>query len=254
MGRKFENENLEGSMFRCVNLHQATFEDVNLGDAKISNANLAGVSIDNANLLGMTIFGIRIDHLIDSELDRRDPERAKLRMKDIHSPEEVRRVIHKLDEVRGNLRTTLSSVPQDQLCERPAEGKWSAIEHLRHLVFAEDLYINRWILRNNEPFSRLGLLPDFLARDEAYSSVGSEPCSDLETILAEWDRIHSRTTAFVKDATSDMLRRDTSDDDFGQGMVGGILQGMAHHDLHHIRRAETAIASAGQQAPRGRLD
>ena len=245
MGRKFENQDLEGSTFRCVNLHQATFEDVNLGGAKISNANLAGVSIDNANLAGMTIFGIRIDHLIDAELDRLDPERAKLRMKDIHNPEEVRRVTDKLDELRGSLRATLSSVPQDRLCERPAEGTWSAIEHLRHLVFAEDLYINRWILRNDESFSQLGLLPDFLARDEAYSNVGSEPCSDLKTIFAEWDRIHSRTKAFVKDATSDVLRRDTSDDDFGQGTVGGILQGMAHHDLHHIRQAEAAIASAG---------
>jgi hypothetical protein len=35
--------------------------------------------------------------------------------------------------------------------------------------------------------------------------------------------------------------RDTSDVDFGQGTVGGVLQGMAWHDLHHSRRAEALI-------------
>jgi len=245
MGRKFENEDLAGSIFHCVNLRQATLENVDLSNASISNANLAGVSIDNANILGMTIFGFRIDNLIDSERDRGDPERARLRMKDIHRPEDVRRVIDQLDEVRSNFRTVLSSVPRGQLCKRPAEGKWSAIEHLRHLVFAEDLYINRWILRNNDPLSRLGLLPDFLLGDEAYSSVGSEPCNDPERIFAEWDRIHSRTRTFIKNATGELLRQDTSDVDCGQGTVGRILQGMAHHDLHHVRQAKAAIASAG---------
>lgn len=38
--------------------------------------------------------------------------------------------------------------------------------------------------------------------------------------------------------TANELHRDTSQVDFGQGIVGGILQGLAQHDLHHIRQAQ----------------
>jgi len=44
--------------------------------------------------------------------------------------------------------------------------------------------------------------------------------------------------------TPEALRRDTSDIDFGQRTVGRVLQGMALHDLHHIRKAEAALLAA----------
>lgn len=162
-------------------------------------------------------------------------------MTDPHEPEDVRAVIERLDEVRGRFCEALRAADAVSLVTRPSAGKWSALEHVRHLVFAEDLYLNRWILRNNEPWNRLGLLPAFLAGDSDYADVGSQPPDDLEAVLAAWEDINARVRAFVAGLTPEDLRRDTSDIDFGQGTVGGVLQGMARHDLHHIRRAETLI-------------
>ena len=241
MGEAFEHRDLSGAVFRDVNLYRALFEDVNLGEATIRNANLGDVSIVDANIKGLTIFGIRVDQLIEAELDRRDPERVRLRMTDPHDPEDVRAVMKRLDEVRGRFSGVLRAADADSLITRPATAKWSALENVRHLVFAEDLYLNRWILRNDEPWNRLGLLPAFLAGDPNYADVGSQPTDDLEAVLAAWEDINARVRTFVAGLTPEELHRDTSDVDFGQGTVGGVLQGMARHDLHHIRSAEALI-------------
>ena len=132
-------------------------------------------------------------------------------------------------------------------------GTFFPIEHLRHLVFAEEMDTNRVILRNQDPFSKLGLLPDMWAQYPAFADVGAEPSDDLEAILAAWDKIHSRTTAFVRDATREDLSRDTSDVHPCEETVGDCIQGMIHHDSDHIRSAKAALSGdqtgLGAQGP-----
>ncbi len=241
VNKTFAHRDLSGAMFRDVNLHGARFENVNLGEATIRNANLGGLQIVDANIVGLTIFGIPIDALVEAELDRRDLERVRLRMPDPHDPQEVRAVMARLDELRGRFCQALRAADIASLVARPSADKWSALEHVRHLVFAEDLYLNRWILRNDQPWNRLGLLPAFLADNPSYAEVGSQPTVDLEAVLMAWEEINARVRAFVASVTIGELRRDTSDVDFGQGTIGGVLQGMAQHDLHHIRAAQALI-------------
>jgi len=257
MGKTFENEDIGGTVFRRVNLHQALFNDVNLGHAvfqdvnlegaSICNANLVNFSIEDANIHGMTIFGIRIDELIEAEFDRHDPERVRLRMKDIYEPQEVQRVLRQLEEVRADFRAALRSAGADLVCRRPDEGQWSALENVRHLLFAEQLYTDRWLLGNYEPWSQYGMLPEFLANNPAYAEVGRQPCDDLEAVLSAWEAVHARTLAFAETVTPEALRRDTSGTDFGQGTVGAILQGLAQHDLQHIRQATGALETAAKK-------
>jgi len=242
MGERFENRDMAGTLFHNVNLYGTTFDDVNLENARIYNANLSKMTIDDANIAGLTIFGVRVDQLIEAEFDRRDPERVRLRMHDIFDPAEVHRVLARLDEVRAEFYARLRAAPPDALVAHPGQDRWSALEHVRHLVFAEDLYLNRWLLRNNQPWCKLGFLPPFLEGNPVYAGVGDEPTDDFETVLAAWDTIHAGMQAFVAKITPEILRRDTSDVDFGQRYVGGVLQGMAKHDLQHIRMAEAALA------------
>ncbi len=162
---------------------------------------------------------------------------------DPHNPAQMRRLIQRLDEIRGDLFQLLRSTAIEKLVISAESKRWSVLEHLRHLVFAEDLYINRWILRNDTPFSALGHLPAFLRGRPGFDIVGTDPSNDLEIILGEWRRIHELTISFVTEATSADLKRNTSDIDFGQGNVGNVLQGMAKHELHHILRIEEAIAN-----------
>jgi hypothetical protein len=252
MADHYENRDMAGTVFHSVNLYKAVFEDVNLGGATIRNVNLGSVTIrdatlenaviDNAHIVGLTINGIRVDHLIEDELDRRDPERVQLRMADVFDPGEVARVMVRLDHVRAEFYARLCAASPEQRIAHPGPERWSALEHARHLVFAEDMYLNRWLLRNDTPWCRLGYLPPFLAENPAFADVGTEPTDDLETVLAAWDAIHAGMRAFVADVTPEALHLSTRDVDFGQGTVGGVLQGMAQHDLAHIRMGEAALA------------
>lgn len=241
MNEKFENCDLSGAAFHNVNLARAEFEDVSLTEARIHNANLSNLTIEDAFIKGFTVMGFRIDQLIGAELDRRDPERVRLRMEDCFDPECVRAVLQHLGEVRAEFVQYLRAIPPDQLAVRPAPDQWSAVENLRHLIFAEDLYLNRWLLQNDEPWCEHGLLPDFLAGNPRYTGVGSQPCEDIEELLASWDAIHTRMMAYVARVTQDDLRKDTSSIDFGQGVAGKVLQTLAQHDLEHIRQIEAAV-------------
>ncbi len=240
-GATFRHLNLAGAVFDDVNLGEALFSNVNLGQATIREANLAGLRIESCAIRGLMVHGIDIYPLIEAELDRRDPQRAALRMSDPFDPTSVGQVMARLDDLRARFRQTLYAADPACLTARPRPDKWSALEHLRHLVFAEDMYLNRWILRNDRPWTGLGLLSSFLADHPAFAGAGSRPSENLDEIWAAWDDIHTGMQAFLADLTADALRRDTSDVDFGQRTVGGVLQGMALHDLHHIRLAEAAL-------------
>jgi uncharacterized protein YjbI with pentapeptide repeats len=109
MSRTFENQDLTGAVFRQVNLQGAKFDDVNLQGAAIRNANLSNLAIEDAFVRGMTVFGFDVGALIEAELDRRDPERLRLRMVDRHDPESVRAVMARLDNVRAAFRERLSA-------------------------------------------------------------------------------------------------------------------------------------------------
>ena len=242
MNETFENKDLGGALFHNVNLGGAKFDDVNLSGASLRNANLENFTIEDAYIAGMTIFGLRVDLLISDEMDRRDPERVWLRMSDPFDPACVRRVLQRLDEVRRSFRETLLAAEPGLLTVRPAPDQWSAVEIVRHLLYAEDLFLNRRILGNTEPWNRLGLLPDFLISDPAYAGVGSEPTDDLGKILESWEALHAHMRHYVAEVTAEQLRSGLRDLAYGQGTVGGVLQGMAQHDLDHIRQAEAALS------------
>ncbi len=257
MSQTYEHCDMAGSVFRSVNLGGATFEDVNLAGITICNANLAGATIrsanladlriEDANIKGLTVFGFRVEELIENELDRRDPERARLKMRDLYDPEAVREVVARVEELRAAFRKRLCATDAGLLVMRPSADEWSALENVRHMLFAEDLYLNRFILQNDKPLNWLGMLPDFMRSAQGFEDVGREPPSDLETVLAAWDAVHADMRAFLADLTPERLQSTARNlDGTPRGTVGEMLQVLARHDLEHIRQAEAALAAAEQ--------
>jgi len=246
-GRSFVGLSLAGARFEDVNLGGASFENVNMGDCTIRNANLSGASIADANLTGMTIYGIRIDRLIEAELDRRDPERCRLRMENPHDPACVRRVRARTMVVREAFIAMLRSTDATMLTTRPAERAWSALECVRHLVFTLNYYLNKEISRSDGPWSPVGLLPGFLVGQDEFATVGSDPDADLETVLAEWERLDRQVATLIAGITATELLRGTSASSADLVDVGGVLRLFAEHELLHIRQAERALAAASSR-------
>ena len=240
---EFRHCDMSGSVFDDVNLGGATFYNVNLAEATIRNANLSGLKIEGAGITGMTIFGFDVGALIEAELDRRDPERLRLKVGDFYDVNGVRQVMERLEVLRAEFRLQLSSVAPSGLRARPAPEKWSPIEHVRHLVFVEQLYVDRFVLQNDAPWHPLGLLPTFMMGWKGFEGVGNDESTDLDTVLAAWAEVHEGTRTLVEGLTSERLRQEAHNLEGKTQPVGQVLQNLARHDLHHIRLVQETLGA-----------
>ncbi|WP_328988473.1 DinB family protein [Kribbella sp. NBC_01245] len=162
---EFIKENLTGSVFEDVYLTDARFRDVDLSNARFDLVDLSGVVVRGAALVNMDlsgdidnlrINGVDVVPLVEAELNRRYPDRVKMRPADADGYREAWDILERLwrqtvDRARG--------MAPEQLHER-VDGEWSFIETLRHLVFATDAWVRRAMLLEPSPWDPLDLPHD----------------------------------------------------------------------------------------------
>ncbi len=243
-GAAFNMVNMPDSVFSNTSLNNSVFKCSNLENAVIAETFLRNMKISFCLYDGLTIDGIEVLPLVEAEKDRLDPERIRLRIKNPFDPDEVKKVMHHLDEVRDGFYAFLRSTPHELLIKKPKGiDRWSALEHVRHLVFAEDLYLNHRLLNNNIPYNPIGMIPDFLKNDPSFNEVGSKPTEYLDEVLSAWSCIHAEMTKYILKITQELLKRELDMNPGGpqKVTVGYIIQMLPPHDLLHIRMAEKAI-------------
>jgi hypothetical protein len=123
----------------------------------MSRVVIRGVELADVDMYGeivnLTINGVDIGPLIEAELDRRYPDRAKMRPADpagFHQASDI------LARLWGQTVERARGLPPGRLHES-AGGKWSFIETLRLLVFGADAWIRRAILGDPSPWHPLDL-------------------------------------------------------------------------------------------------
>jgi uncharacterized protein YjbI with pentapeptide repeats len=151
-GSRFERADLSGAEFRDVDLSGARFAGADLSGAVLRGVELANVSI-YGELLNVTVNGVDIAPLVDAELNRRYPDRAKMRPAD---PAGFREAWNLLERLWGQTVERARRLPPELLHES-VDGEWSFIETLRHLAFATDAWIRRAILGDPAPWDPLDL-------------------------------------------------------------------------------------------------
>jgi uncharacterized protein YjbI with pentapeptide repeats len=161
----FTGQDLHGSRFEDVNLANAVFRDVTLRNARFHLVDLSGVVVRGADLTDMDLSGdvenlrvngVDVAPLVEAELNRRYPDRAKMRPTNADGFREAWGILERLwaqtvDRARA--------MPPEQLHER-VDGEWSFIETLRHLVFATDAWVRRALLGEPSPWDPLDLPHD----------------------------------------------------------------------------------------------
>jgi hypothetical protein len=185
---EFNDEDLAGSRFEHVSLAGARFRDVDLSGARFRLVDLSGVVIRGAEVIDVDISGwieslrvngVDVVPLVEAELDRRDPDRVKMRPTDADGFREAWAILETL--WRGTVERARGMAPE--LLHERVDGEWSFIETLRHLVFATDAWVRRALLGEPSPWDPLDLphdeMPDLPAvpRD-----LGARP--SLEEVLA----------------------------------------------------------------------
>jgi hypothetical protein len=151
-GSRFERVDLRGSEFLASRLSEARFRGVDMHGVVMRGVELADVNIDG-EIKNLTINGVDIAPLVYAELDRRYPDRAKMRPSDPAGFREAWDILERLwDESVARARRL-----HPHLLHESVDGEWSFIETLRHLVFATDAWIRRTILGDPSPWHPLDL-------------------------------------------------------------------------------------------------
>jgi uncharacterized damage-inducible protein DinB len=154
-GARFEDVYLTGARFHDVDLTGAAFRLVDMTGVRIRGAALVDVDISGL-ISDLRINGIDVVPLVEAELNRRYPDRAKMRPAGADGFREAWDILERLWQ-----RTVerARAMPPDLLHER-VDGEWSFIETLRHLVFATDAWVRRAILGEPSPWDPLDLPHD----------------------------------------------------------------------------------------------
>ena len=185
---EFNSENMTGSRFEDVLLADAQFHRADLTGASFRLVDLTGVTIRGAALVNMDLSGmienlrvngVDVVPLVEAELNRRYPERAKMSPADAAGYREAWDILERLwsetvERARG--------LAPELLHER-VDGEWSFIETLRHLVFATDAWVKRAIVGVPSPWDPLDLPHDEMP-DEPSVPRDLDARPSLDEVLA----------------------------------------------------------------------
>ena len=169
---EFHEQDLTGARFERVSLRGAAFTKVSFNDARMDAVDFTGTQIRGAlfkgsRLLGVelvdveitgglrnvTVNGVDIAPLIDAELNRRLPERARMRPDDAAGFRAAWAILERLWD--GTVARA-KGLPEAEL-HRGVDGEWSFIQTLRHLNFASAAWVGRMVLGNASPWHPLDL-------------------------------------------------------------------------------------------------
>jgi uncharacterized damage-inducible protein DinB len=154
-GARFERADLSRARFRLVNLTGVRLDQVLLSGAVMRGVELVDVDIDG-EVSNVVINGVEVGPLIEAELDRRHPDRAKMHPTEPAGFRDAWDIVERLWD--GTVTRARGLDPA--LLHESVDGEWSFVQTLRHLVFATDAWIRRAVLGHPRPWHPLDLPHD----------------------------------------------------------------------------------------------
>ena len=161
-GARFDGVSLRGATFTRVLLNDASMHDIDFTGANIrgslfNGSRMRGVELVDVEIYGelqnVVVNGVDIAPLVDAELNRRMPERARMRPDD---PDGFRTAWAILERLWAGTVTRARTFPEAAL-HRSVDDEWSFIQTLRHLNFAGAACVGRMIQGNATPWHELDL-------------------------------------------------------------------------------------------------
>lgn len=195
-GPALHGARLADADFSGARLHAPVFEDTKITDGYFVNADISG------DIEGLRVNGVEIAPLVEAELVRRSPDRAKLHAAD---PAELGEAWAMIEDRWSTTIERARSLPEPLLHEQ-VDDEWSFVETLRHLVFATDTWLLRMVRHKSHPFHPWGIAGSWLTDPRG---VGLEPEAApslgdlLEVRRGRMDAVRET----VADLTSDELER-----------------------------------------------
>lgn len=202
-GLRFERVDLKGANFFASDLSGVWIRGCEMDGVVMRGVELVDVAIDG-EIGKLTVNGVEVGPFVEAELDRRYPDRVKMRPTDPAGFREAWDIVERLWAATVERAKSLDP----ELLHVSVDGEWSFIETLRHLVFATDSWIRRALLGKPAPWDALGLPWDEM-RDNPHMPRDRAARPSLETVLAlRHDRMAS-VRAYVDALTEEQLAEQT---------------------------------------------
>jgi hypothetical protein len=159
---EFVEQDLAGARFDRVSLrdarmHAVDFTQVQIRAALFNQSRMRGVELVDVEISGalqnVLVNGVDIAPLVDAELNRRMPDRAKMRPDE---PDGFRAAWATLERLWDGTVARARTFPAAAL-HRSVDDEWSFIQTLRHLNFATAAWVGRMILGTASPWHPLDL-------------------------------------------------------------------------------------------------
>jgi hypothetical protein len=188
----FAGVRLDDADFSGGRLHSPNFEGARITDGWFRDADISG------DIGGLRLNGVEVAPLVEAELDRRFPQRVKLRATD---PEGLREAWEIIEDVWATTVARARTLPETVLYER-VDDDWSFVETLRHLIMATDAWLLRMVHGEPRPFHPWGLAGSFLT-DPAGLGLDYSATPSLDEVLAvrrgRMDRVKETIAALTPD-------------------------------------------------------
>jgi uncharacterized damage-inducible protein DinB len=233
-----------GARFEGTDFSGATFRDCDLRGVKVVDAWLVDTNI--SGLIGnLTVNDVDVTAFVEAELDRRNPERARVRQ--MRTADEYRATWDTLERLWSDTVERARRLPEHARHER-VDDEWSFVETLRHLVFATDAWASRTILDDPTPYHRLGYPhSSYPPADAAALGVDLDARPSFDEVLeARTDRV-AVVRRIVAGLTDEELERPCTRSPAPgypeeSRRVGKCLQVVMTEECEHRRYAERDLA------------
>jgi hypothetical protein len=186
---EFREQDLRNARFDRVDLTGATITSSLLHNVTMKGVELVDVRI-HGDVINVSVNGVDIGPLIQDELNRRYPLRAKMRP---HDAEGFREAWTILEGLWAETVERALALPEADLHES-VNGEWSFIQTLRHLNFATAAWVARMVVGIASPWHPLDL-----PWDEAPGWEGIPWDRDARPSLDEVLSVRRERQAMVRD-------------------------------------------------------
>ena len=150
---EFVKRDLTGSEFRSCNFVDVTMRAIEFNRVSIRGSELVDVDIQ-AEIGRLVVNGVDVGPLVEAELDRRYPDRARMRPT---TPDGFREAWDTVERLWAGTVERARRLGDPALLHESVDGEWSFIETLRHLSFATGSWVRRAILGDPAPWDPLDL-------------------------------------------------------------------------------------------------
>ena len=257
-----DTEAFRGATFRRVDLAGASLREVDLSGATIRDSDVTGLRIvasvvDDVHLNGhegvgrVVVDDVDVTPYVTAELDRRHPERVLVR--EMRSADDVRAAWAVVDPMWDDAVAHAASVPAPLLDER-VNGEWSFVETVRHLLFADDIWVGRLLSDEPGTFHPLGVPPtdttDAGAAEMGLTLAARPSFEEVVALHRERRRRFTELLAGVTDADLPEVRTAVLAPEWGEESFSVLecLTVVVREHADHLRFAQRDLATLQERS------